>query len=104
MKTALRIFAFTFLLTGCLEVAGDGTDFEIEEPHPFNRKWMTHKRKRAALKYEVGVSIYSGDIVWLHGPHRGAKHDITIFKEGLQNALEEGEMVEADQRMAAGSL
>ena len=74
----------------------DGTDFEIEEPYPFNRKWMSHKFKSAALKYEVAVSIYSGDIVWIYGPHRGAKHDLTIFRSKLKQMLGPLEMVEAD--------
>jgi hypothetical protein len=46
----------------------DGTDFKAQEPYPFNRKWMSHKYKGAALKYEVAISIFSGDIVWIYGP------------------------------------
>lgn len=75
----------------------DGTDFKVQEPFPLNRKWMSHKYKGSALKYEVGISIHSGDIVWVHGPHRGAKHDLTIFRESLKLKLEVGEMVEADK-------
>jgi hypothetical protein len=51
-------------------VSVDGTDFQMQEPFPFNKGWMSHKFMGAALKYEVCVSIYSGDIVWIHGPHR----------------------------------
>jgi hypothetical protein len=80
----------------CL-VSVDGTDFSIQEPSPFNKKWMTPKLKCAGLKYEVGISIFSGDIVWIYGPHRGAKADITIFKKKLQQFLCKGEMVEADK-------
>ena len=49
------------------------------------------------MRYEVAISIFSGDIVWIYGPHRGGKHDLTIFREKLMLLLEEGEMVEADQ-------
>lgn len=78
-------------------VSVDGTDFKTQEPHPFNKKWMSVKCKGSALKCEVAMSIFSGDIVWIHGPHRGGKHDITIFREKLLHKLQDGEMVEADQ-------
>ena len=58
---------------------------------------MSHKFKSAGLKYEIGISIYSGDIVWVYGPHRGGKHDLTIFREALKHMLDDGEMVEADK-------
>ena len=77
-------------------VTVDGTDFRIAEPQPFSKKWKSHKSKGASIKYEVAISIYSGDIVWIHGPHEGSKHDLTVFQENLQKMLEEDEMVEAD--------
>ena len=77
-------------------ISVDGTDFKVQEPYPFNRKWKSHKYSGAALKYEVAISVFSGDIVWIYGPHRGGKHDLTIFHECLMGMLEEGEMVEAD--------
>jgi len=80
----------------CISV--DGTDFKTQEPHPFNKKWMLAKYKGSALKYEVAISIFSGDIVWINDPHRGGKHDLTIFRESLMQLLEEGELVEADQQ------
>lgn len=58
---------------------------------------MSHKFKGSALKCEVAVSIFSGDIVWICGPHRGSKHDPIIFREALKRLLDEGEMAEADQ-------
>lgn len=77
-------------------VSVDGTDFQIGEPVPFNKKWKSPKQKGASVKYEVAISIYSGDIVWIHGPHVGSKHDYTIFKEKLKQMLDEDEMIEAD--------
>jgi hypothetical protein len=78
-------------------ISVDGIDFKTQEPYPFNSKWMSHKYKGAALKYEVAISIYSGDIVWVYGPHRGSKHDLSIFREKLKFLLDDGEMVEADK-------
>ena len=77
-------------------VSVDGTDFMIYEPHPFDKKWKSPKFKGGGLSYEVAISISSGDIVWVHGPFRGAKHDITMLGEALKHKLDEGEMVEAD--------
>jgi hypothetical protein len=48
-------------------VSLDGTDFEIYEKTPFDRKWFSHKFKGPGLRYEIGLSIYSGDIVWASG-------------------------------------
>lgn len=81
-------------------ISVDGTDFKTREPHPFNPKVKSHKYNGAALKYEVAISIYSGDIVWVGGPYRGGKHDLTIFRESLMKMLDEGEMVEADSGYA----
>lgn len=78
-------------------VSVDGTDFKVQEPFPFNRKMVSHKFNGSALRHEVAISIYSGDVVWVCGPHRGAKHDLTIFREKLKHMLNEGEMVEADK-------
>ena len=78
-------------------ISVDGTDFKTQELYPFNRQWMSHKYKGAALKYEVAaISIFSEDIVWIYRPHHGSKHDLTIFRENLKYLLEDGEMVEAD--------
>ena len=77
-------------------VTVDGTDFRMGEPTPFSSKWKSHKAKGASIKYKVAVSIYSGDIVWIYGPHEGSKNDLTVFREQLQHMLEHEEMIEAD--------
>lgn len=48
-------------------VSLDGTDFRIREPIPFNKKWFSHKFKGPGIRYEIGVSISHGDIVWASG-------------------------------------
>ena len=75
----------------------DGTDCRIYEPNPFNRKWFSHKFKKAGLRYEVAVCIKTGDIVWINGPFPcGRWPDLKIFRRALMNMLGLGEMVEAD--------
>ena len=62
------------------KVTVDGTDFRIYDPSPFWSKWMSFKFKGPGLRYEVGVSIESGDIVWINGPFMpGMFNDLQIF-------------------------
>lgn len=73
----------------------DGTDFQIPEHGP---AFSSHKFKmKSGLRYEVGLSIQTGSIVWINGPFPcGRNPDISIFRASLLSHLEEGERVEAD--------
>jgi len=51
---------------GCF-VSVDGTDSRISEPSPFSATWYSHKFHGAGLRYEVGLSISTGQIVWVNG-------------------------------------
>ena len=80
----------------CL-VSVDGTDFKIQEPTPFCKDWHSRKFNGPGLRYEVAISICSGDVVWIHGPFPcGSWPDINIFRNALKNELGDGEKVEAD--------
>ena len=75
----------------------DGTDCPIQEPTKFDSSFYSHKIKAAALRYEVGVAIQTGDIVWVNGPFKcGAFPDLKIFRSKLKYRLDPGEFVEAD--------
>ena len=75
----------------------DGTDFCIKEPTPRDNSWYTFKFKCAGVRYEIGVCIQTGNIVWIHGPFKPSVHDLTIFRLALKNELDDGERVEADR-------
>ena len=80
----------------------DGTDCKTNERQhetfPMDRQLMSHKFKHAAVKYEIGVAIYEDKIVWVNGPFRGGKHDLTIFREdGLKDRMPEGKMAVLDR-------
>ena len=89
----------------CL-VSVDGTDFQIQEQSPFCqiqeqspfwKGWYSHKFKGPGLRYEVGVCIATGDIVWVNGPYPAGKFsDLSIFCHVLKWMLLPFEMVEAD--------
>ena len=79
----------------------DGVDFEIREPYPFikenNKIWFSHKFKGPGLRYEIAISIKSGDIVWFNGPFPCGIPDLKIFRSSLKQHLGPGEKVIADR-------
>ena len=88
------------VLNDCLMTV-DGTDFRIPQQgdaimgNPFG----SHKYAgKSALRYELGVSIIGGDLVWIQGPYPAGKYtDIVIFNKVLTHFLEPGERVVADE-------
>ena len=70
---------------------------EGKDPHPYDPRFKSHKFGKAALRYEVGVCIRTGDIVWINGPFpAGEWTDLKIYKAGLKGMLDDGEWVETD--------
>ena len=91
----------------CL-VSVDGVDCErtgrvLNSGRP-DKRFFSHKFRGPALRYEVAVSIRTSDIVWIAGPCLpGIWNDITIFRDGLIDQLDNGERVEADDGYIAES-
>ena len=78
----------------CL-ISVDGTDFRVPER---GKQWYSHKFKKSGVRYEIGLCIRTGVIVWIHGPFNcGEWNDIAIFRDSLCSHLAEaGERAEAD--------
>jgi hypothetical protein len=75
----------------CL-VSVDGTDFRIFEQFPFDPKWYSHKFNGPGIRYEVGICIQTGWIVWVNGPYPcGEWPDIQIARDWLIYELDRGE-------------
>ncbi len=72
----------------------DGTDMPVQMK--FSEKFMSHKFKGNGLKYEVGVCIVTGHIVWIHGPSRAGEGDITLAWQAFSSFLNDDEMAVAD--------
>ena len=72
----------------------DGTDMPVEMK--FSEKFMSHKFKGNGLKYEVGVCIATGHVVWVHGPTRAGQNDITLARQAFVSFLNDDEMAVAD--------
>jgi hypothetical protein len=76
----------------------DGTDCPIQEPTKFSGRWYSHKFKGAGLRYELGISIQTGWIVWKNGPYPcWAFPDIKIARHKLVKELLPGEKYVADR-------
>jgi DDE superfamily endonuclease len=81
----------------------DGVHCPIEEPmhetKPKNPIYYSHKFKKAALDYELGISITSSCLVWISGPHPASWPDIKVFNmaEGLASKIPDGKMAIGDK-------
>ena len=79
------------------KITVDGTDFRIQEPSPFDPKWYSHKFRGPGLRYEIGVCIKTGWIVWVNGPFpAGAWPDREIARSGINRHLENNECYVGD--------
>jgi hypothetical protein len=79
------------------KVTLDGTDCRIQEPTPFNPRWYSHKFKGPGVRYEIGLCIQTGWIVWVHGPFMcGRFPDLRIAREKIIHKLKIGEKILAD--------
>jgi hypothetical protein len=79
----------------------DGTNFQIPQKGIAKKgnAFASHKYAgKFALRYELGVDILAGNLVWIQGPYPASKlTDINIFIKVLRNFLEPGERVEANE-------
>ena len=65
-------------------ISVDGTDVRIPQQGHAGKgnPWASHKYAgTSALRYELGVDIISGHLVWINGPFSaGAFPDVDIFR------------------------
>ena len=79
-------------------VSVDGTYFQIYQWMPFWKGWYSHKFKGPGVRYEVGLCIQTGKIIWIHGPFPcGRWPDLKIFRSAMKHQLSVGEKVVADK-------
>ena len=79
------------------KVSVDGTDCPVQEISPFNNNLWSHKLNGAGLRYEIGVNIRTGLMVWVNGPYEPAPWpDLRIFRDNMMGQLAPGEWILAD--------
>ena len=80
-------------------------DFPTYDPTPMKSKkkgptpYYSHHVKGPALRYEVGVSIFGGDIVWTNGPFRAGCTTESETIESLKKTIDPDEIVEQFSRL-----
>jgi hypothetical protein len=78
----------------------DGTDVRIpQQGHAIaGNPFSSHKfAGKCALRYEIGIDILAGNVVWFEGPYAAGKYtDLAIFRTSLIHWLDPYERVEAD--------
>ena len=57
----------------------DGIDCPCSEPYPFSTDIFSKKFNGPGIKYEVGICIKTGFIVWINGPFPAGNSEATIF-------------------------
>jgi hypothetical protein len=83
-------------------VTVDGVHCRVQEPqHPTKSKdqsYYSHKFKQSGLNYELGLSVFDDSLVWMNGPFKASRHDITIFRNaGLQERIPAGHRIIGDR-------
>lgn len=81
-------------------ISADTVHCEINEPRQDpGTKWYSVKSNGPGLSYELGISIYKSNLVWIRGPYPAATNDLTIFKapNGLKSMIPAGKRVIADR-------
>lgn len=73
-------------------VSVDGVHCRVDEPqHPRynkNPKYYSHKFGSSGLGYELCLSVYTQNLVWMNGPFRAGENDISVFRnKGLSDML-----------------
>jgi hypothetical protein len=64
------------------------TDCPINKPTEFNPIWYSHKLNGAGLRYEVGLNIRTGDIVWVGGGVPcGEFNDLSLAQQRYCNSV-----------------
>ena len=81
--------------TNCF-MSSDCVDCPVFESWPWSKRMFSKKFNGPGVKYDVGVCIKTGHIVWLDGPFVASASESTIFKNGLGQHICEDEKVEVD--------
>ncbi|XP_037047178.1 uncharacterized protein LOC119081971 [Bradysia coprophila] len=70
----------------------DSIDLKIRDQNPSSPKWYSHKLKAPGLRYEIGISIQTGHIVWKNtGYPCGDSSETALARESYTLCVEPGE-------------
>lgn len=73
-------------------------DCKILDQKTFNSQWYSKKYRAAGLRYEIGLCIQTGKIVWYNGGYPcGAYSDLLVAQQAYVNSVDDGELTLADK-------
>ncbi len=76
----------------------DSVDCKIQKTDPLNLKWYSNKFKGPGLRYEIGICIRTGHIVWKYGGYPcGEYSDDILVQQAYVLAVGVGEKTFADK-------
>ena len=65
----------------------DGVNCRIQEVRKDpGSKWFDYKSHGAGVGYELGISIRSGNLIWIRGPFTASTHDVTKLRGEEEHA------------------
>jgi hypothetical protein len=67
------------------------------EPTEFDPKWFSHKFRGPGVRYEIGLCIATGNIVWAHGGYPCGWPDLRLARDAFIDRLEIYEKALADK-------
>ena len=68
------------------------------EPSTFDPQWYSHKFHSPGLRYEIGICILTGHIVWAHGGLPcGEWSDLRLARDAFIHRLQPHEKALADK-------
>lgn len=75
-----------------------GIDFRINEPRKHNEQWFSGKLRGPGMRYEIGLNINNGHIVWAFGGYPCKEFsDLQLAREAFVPALDANEQAMADK-------
>ncbi|RQM30009.1 hypothetical protein B5M09_012453 [Aphanomyces astaci] len=96
-KAMFGVTPYVLALYG-LWLKTDAQYFRIHEQIPFDRKWYSHKFHGPGLRYEVGIWIRMGNIVWVNGgPRCGEWPGVRLARDSYISMVRRGELTLAEK-------
>jgi len=70
----------------------------VQQPDECSWEYFTNQNKQFCVKFEIGCSFGTPQVVWLAGPFKGALTDAAVAKSsGILDCLRQGERLLADK-------
>ena len=69
----------------------------MHERYSQDPKYFSHKFHQAGLSYELGVSLFTNQLVWVNDPFPAGHSNMKIYQNNLLGLIPDGKKVIADR-------